>query len=461
MATLHRIASSFRDPSGFVFRAERRIYRQVNHLYRAHYDKLLASGLYDELVERQLLLPHTESNQAPYSRDAYKVLCPRQLPLISYPYEWCFSQLKDAALATLAIQKRALKRGMILKDASAYNIQFLDGKPLLIDTLSFEIYQEGRAWVAYRQFCQHFLVPLTLVCYKDARLSQLLRVYMDGIALDLAASLLPKRAWLNPGLAIHLQLQNRAQRRFAGKAEASKQKRLKRQALLHIADDLRATIRGLKWSGDSTSWARYYAGDSYDKAEFEAKRATVSAYLQIAEPACVLDLGANTGEFSRIASARGAFVISVDSDPGVVEANYLKVKKGQETQIQPLLIDLSNPSAAIGWANQEREDFASRCQADCTLALALLHHLVIGNNVPLPATAAYLATLSEWLIIEFVPKSDKKVQLLLASRQDIFEHYHQAGFERTYSEAFDIVQKQRIPGTERTLYLMRRKPFSL
>ena len=192
-----QLGGSFRDPNGFVFVSEGTLYRQVNKSYQRHYDLLYSSGLYEALVSRHLLIAHDECDYLPHGNDQiYKVLRPLPVPFVSYPYEWCFSQLKDAALVTLDLQKRALAHNMVLKDASAYNIQFLDGKPLLIDTLSFETYEEGRAWVAYRQFCQHFLAPLVLMSQKDIRLSQLLRVYIDGIPLDLAASLLPKRTYL-------------------------------------------------------------------------------------------------------------------------------------------------------------------------------------------------------------------------------------------------------------------------
>ncbi len=462
MANPHQIKGSFRDPSGFVFFAGGAVYRQVNKSYRSNYDRLISSGLYEELVERRLLVPHNETaDPRPVAGQAYKVLRPQQLPFISYPYEWSFSQLKDAALATLAIQKRALARGMILKDASAYNIQFLDCKPLLIDTLSFEAYQEGQAWVAYKQFCQHFLAPLALMSCKDARLSQLLKVYIDGIPLDLAGKLLPKRTWVNSGLAMHLQLHVRAQRRFAGRSvapDATRQKRLDRKALSNIADSLRSTIRGLKWDHDQTSWSGYYEGDSYREVGFEQKRKLVNDFLEIVNPKCVWDLGANTGEFSRIASKRGAFTVSIDSDPGVVEANYLEAKRRKESNIHPLLVDLTNPSASIGWANEERESLVNRSNANCALALALIHHLAISNNVPLSKTAEFFSNLTEWLIIEFVPKGDKKVEQLLASREDIFDNYTRSNFERIYSETYETVRMQAIRDSNRALYLMRRKP---
>jgi hypothetical protein len=196
------LVSSFRDPSGFLFIREGILYRQVNQVYREDYSRLMDSGLYEKLVKNGLLITHAETDIQPADGVlSYKVICPERVPFISYPYEWSFGQLQDAALATLSIQRRALKLGMSLKDASAYNIQFPKGKAMLIDTLSFEQYQEGEPWVAYRQFCQHFLAPLALMAYKDVRLNQLLRIYIDGIPLDLASKLLPRSTRWNLGLA--------------------------------------------------------------------------------------------------------------------------------------------------------------------------------------------------------------------------------------------------------------------
>src|SRR5688572_30872509 len=187
-----QLSASFRDPSGFLFSRNGILYRQINRAYAEDYARLMDSGLYEKLVKAGLLIPHVEADQAPAEKEAaFKVIQPQRAPFISYPYEWSFSQLKDAALATLSIHKRALKLGMSLKDASAYNIQFVNGRATLIDTLSFEIYKEGEPWTAYKQFCQHFLAPLALMSHRDIRLSQLLRVYIDGVSLDLASALLP------------------------------------------------------------------------------------------------------------------------------------------------------------------------------------------------------------------------------------------------------------------------------
>ena len=461
MRDAKQVDGSFRDPSGFVFIEEGIIYRQVNRRYQQHYDRLISSGLFDRLTSLGRLVPHTEVDHPPLRKDdAYKILRPQQIPFISYPFEWSFSQVKDAALVTLSVLKRSLAHDLILKDASAYNIQFLAGKPVLIDTLSFEIYDEGQPWQGYRQFCQHFLAPLALMSCTDIRLSRLLREYIDGIPLDLAVSLLPRRSFLSVGLLTHLHLHSRAQRRYAGKpapVASSGNSRLGKRSLMNIADNLQSTIERLQWDAGKTSWADYYAGDSYQETGFDSKVKTVASYIRMVNPKRVWDLGANTGVFSRVASQSGIYTVSIDSDPGAVEANYLFSKQQQEENLHPLLVDLTNPSAASGWANCELESLVQRSRADCILALALIHHLAIANNVPLGKIARFFASLAEWAIVEFVPKSDKKVRQLLVARDDIFVDYSRSGFEVAFGSVYELVTSTPIEESQRLIYLLRRR----
>jgi ribosomal protein L11 methylase PrmA len=460
MKTSKGLRASFRDPSGFLFTRGGVIYRQVNRAYQRDYDLLMKSGLYDKLVKVGLLVAHEETLEAPADRaSAFKVIRPERIPFVSYPYEWTFGQLKEAALATLAIQKRALKLDLCLKDASAYNIQFAKGKATLIDTLSFEAYKEGEPWVAYRQFCQHFLGPLALMAYCDVRLGQLLRIHIDGIPLDLASRLLPGRTRWSLGLASHIHLHARAQKRYADVAvsEARGGRSLSRKALLGIVESLRGTIRGLEWKPAGTSWAEYYDSTNYSEAAFEHKKSLAAEWLARIEPRLVWDLGANTGIFSRIAADEGAYVVSSDSDPAAVEINYRRVKEQKELDILPLVLDLTNPSPALGWDNQERDSFVGRGPADAVLALALVHHLAIANNVPLGQVAGFLAGCGKWLIVEFVPKSDSQVQKLLRSREDIFPDYSRQGFEDAFTEHFTVQQASPVRDSERWMYMMKRR----
>jgi ribosomal protein L11 methylase PrmA len=448
--------ASFRDPSGFVFWKGGTLYRQVNTLYEDHYRKLMDGGLYADLVKHRQLLAHDEVEFAfDQHPGAYRVIEPQRVRFISYPYEWSFSQLKDAALLTLTLQRKALYHGMTLKDASAYNVQFLDGKPVLMDTLSFETYVEGQAWVAYRQFCQHFLAPLLLMAQGDVRLGQFLRLYIDGIPLDIASKLLPKRSYAQLGTLMHIHLHARAQQRYSGARATQPTRPLQKSALLNIIDSLTQTINGLKPHLD-TAWMDYYQGDSYIDEGLAHKKRVVDQFITTANPAVVWDMGANTGVFSRLASAKDISTVAWDIDAGAVELNYRQVKQNNETNLLPLIVDLTNPSPGLGWANEERRSLSERANADLLLVLALVHHLAIVNNVPLARIAAFFAQLAPALIIEFVPKSDAKVKELLASRADIFPNYTQDGFEAAFRTVYDIIESHPIPQSERTLYLMRR-----
>jgi hypothetical protein len=449
--------ASFRDPAGFIFVRDGVLYRQVNESYRSHYDLLMGSGLYAALVERGWLVSHEESGVAPGTQGAYKILRPAAVDFISYPYEWAFSQLKDAALLTLDIQLLAMEHGLSLKDSSAYNVQFQDGRPLLIDTLSFEAYQEGRPWVAYRQFCQHFLAPLALMAKTDIRLNQLLKAYIDGIPLDLASRLLPRGTRWQLGLGMHIHLHARSQRAHSATdgARPKRSVRVSRLGLTGLLQGLRKLVEKLAWEPTGTEWAEYYQATNYTDAAFEHKRTLVAGYLASAKPTRVWDLGANTGVFSRIAVQTGAATVAFDIDPAAVELNYRRLKSEQGQRLLPLLLDLTNPTPGLGWGGTERDSLLARGPVDCAMALALIHHLAISNNVPLPKVAGFLSQACRHLIIEFVPKPDSQVQRLLSAREDVFPDYHRAGFEAAFSQYFDIQRAEDVQGSQRTLYLMR------
>jgi predicted nicotinamide N-methyase len=421
----------------------------------------MTSGLYEDLVGKGLLVPHEEVTvDGEEAEGAYNILRPERVPFISYPYEWCFHQLQDAALATLRIQRRALKFGMSLKDASAYNIQFHHGKPVLIDTLSFETVEEGRPWVAYRQFCQHFLAPLALMSYHDVRTTQLLRAFIDGLPLDLVAGLLPRRTKLKPALLIHLHLHSRAQRKYedSGEMKESVGRGMSKGALLAVVESLQNATKALQWEPPKTVWANYYQDNSYSDAGIEHKRQIVGRFLELSAPAVVWDLGANTGLFSALALEKGAkVVVASDVDPACVDIMYRERVKKSGEDLLPLVIDLTNPSPALGWAHGERDSLADRGPADVVMALALVHHLAIANNVPLPMVAGFFSRLCRSLIVEFVPKSDPQVKRLLRSREDVFDRYTQADFEADFAGYFEIETQERVSDSDRVVYLMRKR----
>lgn len=416
------------------------------------------SGLYGKLVSENYLLPHEEAAIS-YSKtpQCYKIIKPKKIPFISYPYEWCFSELKDAALATLEIQKTALDYGMSLKDCSAFNIQFLEGKPVLIDTLSFEKYDEGKPWVAYKQFCQHFLAPIALAAATDIRFMQLSQLHIDGVPLDLAAKLLPFTTKLNPSLLIHIHVHASSQKKYADKIikKSGSEKKFTRRSFLGLIDNLQCTIRRMTWKPKGTEWADYYpANNNYLSDSLKHKAQLIENFLNEISPKTVWDFGGNTGLFSRIASDKGIFTLSFDIDPAAVELNYRNVVEQKEKNILPLVINITNPSPGIGWNNQERDAFLNRGSADAGLALALIHHLAISNNLPLEDIAGFFSKTCNYLVIEFVPKEDSQVQKLLSTREDIFPHYTRDWFESSFGKFFSIKQSCSIADSKRILYMM-------
>ena len=451
-------SGSFRDPNGFLYYRDGILYRQINSGYREEYETLIGSGLYDDLSRERLLVQHEEVDTSlAWTDGAFKVIRPEMIPFVSYPYEWCFSQLKEAALLTLGIQKRALEAGMSLKDATAYNVQFIGHKPVFIDTLSFERYQEGEPWVAYRQFCQHFLAPLALMSYTDIRMNQLSRIHIDGVPLDLASRLLPWRTRLHFSILTHIHVHAGYQKRYEGSTKKPSGRGMSKNSLLGLIDSLEGAVRRLSYRPEGTEWADYYSDTNYSGDEMQRKETLVGEFLDAIEPKTVWDLGATTGRFSRLASRRGCYTDSFDIDPAAVEMNYLQCRSEENDRLLPLLLDLTNPSPGAGWASEERMTVDSRGPTDVILALALIHHLAISNNLPFDEIASYFARLAGSLIIEFIPKDDSQVERLLVSRDDIFDAYSRDHFEASFAAHFSIERSERRSGSGRVLYLMRRR----
>ena len=454
--------ASFRDPSGFVFQHDGIIYRKINPMYMPQYKHLMSSGLYETLLKEKLMVKHDEAEQ---TNEGGVIIRPAQIPYISYPYEWCFEQYKDAAIVTLRIQLLALKFGMSLKDASAYNIQFINSRPKLIDTLSFDMYVET-PWTAYGQFCRHFFAPLLLMAHVDQRLGKMMQTYIDGIPLDLADCILHGKggfaAWQ------HVKLHAKAVNSYGEegkKADKAVQLTMKKPILESIINSLIRTIEKLKIKKMITEWGDYYSATNYEGTAAKHKENIVKEYLanitgsfaestQKNDNFLIWDLGANNGRYSRLALEYGINIVAFDIDPVAVGRNYLEERK-KRTKMLPLLLDLTCPSPAIGFANSERQTIDGRRKPNAVLMLAVIHHLAISNNLPLEKIAQWLSSLCEYLIIEFVPKEDSQVKILLKTRMDIFPEYTTEGFEAAFNKYFSLCNKIQIEQSQRTLYLFK------
>jgi hypothetical protein len=455
--TPRAVGGSFRDPQGTVFRRDGILYREIQRSYQPDWTLLTESGLLHELQAEGLLLPHDEVGPAlALTASAWKVIRPELIPFISYPWEWCFGQLQTAALLTLEIERRALARGLTLRDASAYNVQFRRCRPVLIDTLSFTRYEEGAPWLAYRQFCQHFLAPLLLMSMVDPRLGLLNWPFQDGIPLDLTAALLPWRTRLRPSTSLHIHLHAAAIRKHAADVRPDKRmtRRVSKRGLLGLLDNLETVIRRLDVSPTSGEWWDYEETHGYGSEARAAKEELVTR-LAGDSPGVVWDLGANTGRFAELVAPAAPHVVAMDRDHGAVERHWRK-RKEQAANILPLVVDLTNPSPALGWGLEERESIPDRGPADTVLALALVHHLAIGNNVPLSGIAQWFARLARRAIVEWVPKDDPQARRLLVAREDIFPGYQLEAFEAAFTGAWRLLAREPIPGTERVLFAFER-----
>ena len=451
--------ASYRDPAGFMFESEGQLYRQVNLAGKEDLEQLMQSGLYKQLTDQSLLISHQtidkNFNGAP---DWYSTLQPEILPVISYPWEWSFATLQEAALLTLRIMRLSIGKGMILKDATPFNVQIHKGRLIFIDTLSFTNYTESKPWDAYRQFCETFLFPLYIEHYTGMEGSRLLSIYPDGIPAATTAALLPWKSKWNLGVRLHVLLQSKV---GGNAAPTNKEIRFSKTKMQQLLQHLESIIKDLKTGYPENSvWNHYYDGSILGPEYLEEKTRLIRDIIGERRFQLVLDLGANDGHFSKLLATQSAIVVATDSDRNCIQRLYKEVREKKMGNVYPLLLDITNPSAGIGFENKERTSFFNRVHPDMAMALALIHHLAIGKNIPLERIARHFHELAPEWIVEFVPKSDEKVQQLLANRTDIFDHYDQAHFERLFGQYFHFEQVVPVTGTGRILYFMKRKPVA-
>jgi hypothetical protein len=448
MSSCSKDGGSFRDPHGHVFFDKGELYRSINESYIPCYNELMTSGLYRALVGQGMLVPHQEIRNK-----AGLLLKPMIIPFISYPYEWCFSQLKQAALLTLSIQLEALRHGMILKDASAFNVQWLGTRPFFIDTLSFVKF-EGRPWLAYGQFCRHFLIPLALMSYRGQELGSLFKSYLDGIPHALAVQFLPRylpwRIWLNvfgPHFVAKWPW-------LIAKERVSRHSTVGIDVVKSSVAYLQQAVESLQFSSRTTVWTNYQATTSYTAQASDFKAKVVGEFIDRIKPIITWDFGANDSEFLSSAYARSGYLVTFEQDLSVVEKFFIKQTQRKNVGILPLCMDISNPSPCLGWRGRERMSLLERGPCDLLLALALIHHLVVAQGTPMVVVAEALSQFCRYLLIEYVGDLDLQVKKLLEIHRERASIYSQEIFELEFSKFFTIIEKVPIVGVDRCLYLM-------
>ncbi len=451
--------ASFRDPSGYVFYDNGILRRVINPIYFKQYQALKDSGVFKTLFKNGLLIQHEETQVS----EENIIITPQIIPFITHPYEWSFNQYKQAALTTLKIHKYALTKGFILKDASAYNVTFHQGKPVFIDTLSFDFYQENTPWRAYKQFITHFLGPLALAKYHGTDIFKMMQTHIDGIPVQLIASLLPGKTKFSSVLYtnIHLLAKMESKHKEDYKAETSVAK-LSKKAQLNIIETLFNYIQKLSLN-QATEWGDYYDKTNYNATAFEAKKQLINQWVTELNPNKLIDIGGNDGTFARTVSKNIPHVIVTDIDSNAVDYNQQQIQQNNEQNMLAFVSDILQPSPGIGFNNTERSSLLERLAQyapDVTMALALIHHITLSGNVPFEKSAAFFASFSNRLIIEFPKREDSWVTSLLVRKREFINHfdfYNIQAFEAGYLTYFTLEKKEIIEGTSRVLYLFSKK----
>lgn len=464
-----RDSGSFRDPEGYVLRVGKRVFRALSQsgidAYRAFRNSSTAEWAENQkLVTRSWeLMPEEWKGVGPLSADVAGVLEQERVPFISYPYEWTFDMLKDAALLQLDLESAMKQDRLAMKDATAYNIQFLDGKPIFIDVLSFQPYREGKPWVGYAQFCRSFFYPLLVQAYCGIDFQPLLRSYLDGIPVTTVRRILGPRAWRSFAALKHVVLQAGLQQSFEEKMPAlTDEFQAVRFSLDHnvrLMQTLKKEVAKLSPYRAISHWSLYGENHSYSPNARQRKHDFVAENLKKIAPSSVWDIGCNTGEYALLAAEYSPQVVALDSDAASVNALYTHCKSRNITRVLPLVADLIDPSPALGWGLEERKSLFQRAGADCVLALALVHHLCLMRNIPIGHVFSLFSRLGfQHVLIEFVPKTDPMAKRLLRNREDVYPWYTQQTFETEASTRFIIEERLELEKGGRIMYSLVRRP---
>jgi SAM-dependent methyltransferase len=402
---------------------------------------------------------HTSSFGLP--EEWIAVLHHKTIPFVSYSYEWSFGMLKDAALLQLELIQEALRDGMTVRDSSPFNIQWEGATPVFIDISSFGRLRPGDPWAGYRQFCQTFLYPLFLHGYRGIPFQTWLRGNLEGIEATNLCRVMGLLDYLRPGVFVHLYLHAKAEARFA-RSESNLRAELRdagfsTQLITTNIQRLMKLVHQLRIPHQNSHWLTYDDTNSYCGADRERKVAFVRNVLQSRHWKLVWDFGCNLGTFSRIASENAQYVVAFDADPLVIENLFQSVKAENNRRVLPLVMDLVNPSPGLGWRGLERKNLPDRGMPDLIICLALIHHIVIGANVPLVECVDWLASFRSDVLIEFVDRQDPMVQGLFRNREDDYPGYNEDVFRRRFCAAFDLVQSEKLSSSPRTLYYGRVK----
>ena len=460
---------SFKDPAGRVYRASDgagggRIVRGLNDASAATMERLLAEPFFQRMIAeggvvKTTFLPREDAAVGSLAEQGWSAAVEHEaVDFVTYPYEWPFSMLKDAALLQLRLLETSVRNGWILKDATPFNIQWQHGRPVFIDVPSFVPWEDGEYWQGYRQFCSTFLTPLMLTAHLGIPFQPLLRSQLEGIPPEEAARYFYGLRRFKRGVLSHIWFPAKAERRARSKAHtgqpAKPHRRQPETMLLALLDSLQRLVDGLSYKPSSSDWAHYSETHSYDAEEFERKKRFVERHTSERRPGLTWDLGANTGDFSRIAARHSETVVAVDSDQDAVEMLYAEVRGAGPRNVIPLVMDLSNLSPGQGWAGRERAAFDKRRGPDLALCLALVHHVRVSANIPLSLFVEWLRSLDAAVIIEFVGRDDEMFLKLIENKREEYADYTMENFETEVGRHFSIGDRLVLKGGKREMFLL-------
>jgi len=451
---------SFRDPSGRVFYKNNRVFRSLSSNGVKRFEFLKKNNLLEDLIKKEYLInskEHLEDINTLQLNNKYKILEHEKISFISYPYEWTFTQLKDAAIFHLDLQLYLLKKNAKLIDASAYNIQFKRNKPIFIDLLSIDEYKEGEYWYAHKQFCENFLNPLVLSSKKGINFNNWFRGNLEGISTNEIYSVLRIFDFFSPTLFFHIFLLNKFDEKTKIdpniiNKKISTAKKLTKKSYSNILVQLKNYITNLKNKKKISSWGNYSENNTYKFDEEEKKINLINDFVDRNNIKFLVDLGCNDGKYSKYAaSQKNIEVVGIDFDLNALDRAFVE-SKNNKLNFFPIFLDFSNPSSNLGWNNKERKSFEDRVNFDSMIALAVIHHLVIAKNIPIEDAIKWLTSLAPRGLIEFVPKDDPTVKIMLKLKGDLFPEYNEENFQNILSKFCTIKNITKITSSERKIY---------
>jgi hypothetical protein len=450
---------SFRDSTSRVYLSDDAVWRGLDAEALADFEALAATPFFADATSSGQIVATDLATERPEGLEAWAgVLRHERIPVITYPYEWSFEMLRDAARLQLDLVGQALAQDLTTKDASAYNVQFVGSTPRFIDIGSFERLRPAEPWYGYRQFHMHFLLPLMLQAYRGITFQPLLRADVEGVNPVDARRMMSFWDIVSPrkkGTLLHVSLQARAENASSERDVKSELKAsgMKKELLVAQIKNLRKLVDRLRLRKAETEWSGYSDRAHYTDADLRAKEQFVSAVAAAVQPTLAWDLGANDGHFSRLVAEHGAYVIAADGDHEAVDGLYRSLRAEGDERILPLVLNLADPSPSRGWRSKERQAFTERSRPQLVLALALIHHLVISRNVPMQEFVDFLADAGAQLVVEFPTREDPMVKRLLRNkREGIHDDYTVEAFEAALANRFDVARREELPSGTRICY---------